>query len=45
MKHNRRLIFVVEKQLVDDIENDRDQYQCDAIARDSKDLAYDQLWQ
>lgn len=45
MKHNRRFIPAVEKQLVDDIQNDRDQDQSDAIARDSQDLANDQLWQ
>jgi hypothetical protein len=45
MKHNRRLIPAVEKQLIDDIQNNRDQNQSDAIARDSQDLANDQLRQ
>lgn len=45
MEHNRRLILAVEEQLVDDIEHDRSQHQCDAIARDAQDLANDQLRQ
>lgn len=35
MKYNRRFISAVEKQLVDDVQHDRDQHQSDAIARDS----------
>lgn len=41
--HDRWLISVVEKQLVDDIKNDRDQYQREAIARDAQDVNDNQL--
>lgn len=42
VKHDRWLISVVEKQLVDDIENDRDEYQREGIARDTQDLPNNQ---
>lgn len=41
--HNRWLISVVEKQLIDDVQNNRDQYQREAIARDAQDLPDNQL--
>lgn len=43
MKHDRWLMLLVEEELVDDIENDRDQYQREAIARDAQDLPDNQL--
>ena len=43
VKHDRWLMLLVEEELVDDIENDRDQYQREAIARDAQDLPDNQL--